>query len=243
MSLFVAKSEISKELVKTARLINNLNINAIIIGEEGTGKSLLANEILPGCVVADGSDFKNFINILNGNDTLIIENFHRIINYENLDFSAKKIVAISPAVLDKNIIDKFFGITLKIPPLSQRKADIEPLMEKFIEEAKELLMVGEKILPKEFKPDISKNCHSLKKGIFLDMVSKSLTEKDIIQVLKNVLASKISGNNAYRDNLKIFDKAIIEEGLNQYGSQLKLSEVLGLNRNTLRKKVAEIDGE
>ncbi len=242
MSKFIAKSEISKELVKTAQIINNLNISAIIIGEEGTGKSLLSKEILPSSQVVDGTDLKSLLFILENEDSLIIENFHKVVNYEKLDFTGKKIVAISPVYIDKGVIDKFFGITLEIPPLSKRKEDIEPIAKIFIEEAKKTLMMENGFDFSNFKPDLSKNCHSLKKDIFLEMTSVGLEERDVLKILKKFLSTKIAGNNAYRDNLLLFDRAIIEEGLEIYGSQLKLSEVLGLNRNTLRKKVAEIDG-
>ncbi|MCV6608809.1 MAG: hypothetical protein OIF32_11385 [Campylobacterales bacterium] len=242
MPKFIAKSSISKELVKTAQIISNLNINALIIGNEGTGKTLLSKEILPGAIVVDGSDFKALKSVIENEESFIIENFHKIVNYENLDFSAKKVVGTSTVKMDKNIIDKFFGITLEIPDLLKRKEDLKPIIEKFVEQAETTLLTKVSFDFKNFKPDLSKNCHSLKKDIFLEIMSDSLNENDIVKILKKFLSDRIDGNNAYRENLVTFDKAIIEEGLELYGSQLKLSEVLGLNRNTLRKKVAEIDG-
>jgi DNA-binding NtrC family response regulator len=242
LSEFIAKSAVTKELIKTAQIINNLNINAIIVGREGTGKTLLSRQILSNAVMVDGSDLKVLKSVLENEETLIIENFHKIVNYENLDFTSKKIVAISNVMMDKNIIDKFFGITLEIPDLQERKDDIKPLIEKFVEEARAVLMSDIAFDMKKFKPDLSENCHSLKRDIYLEVMSDSLEEDDVIKILKKYLSSRLDGNNAYRDNLMTFDKAIIEEGLSLYGSQLKLSEVLGLNRNTLRKKVAEIDG-
>jgi len=50
----------------------------------------------------------------------------------------------------------------------------------------------------------------------------------------------LGGNNAYRENLPIFERPLIEAGLKRYRSQLRLSSILGLNRNTLRKKINEL---
>jgi len=43
------------------------------------------------------------------------------------------------------------------------------------------------------------------------------------------------------EHIKIFEKPLIEAGLKKYGSQFKLSNALGINRNTLRKKIHEHD--
>ncbi|TNF45412.1 MAG: Fis family transcriptional regulator, partial [Epsilonproteobacteria bacterium] len=42
-----------------------------------------------------------------------------------------------------------------------------------------------------------------------------------------------------REHLGLYEKPLIEAGLKKFGSQLQLSQVLGINRNTLRKKIHE----
>ena len=64
-------------------------------------------------------------------------------------------------------------------------------------------------------------------------------EKEIKRILEDYLFQHLEGDNAYRDNLPLFDVPLISAGLRKYKSQLKLSEVLGLNRNTLRKKISQ----
>jgi len=58
-------------------------------------------------------------------------------------------------------------------------------------------------------------------------------------ILFDYLYSKVEGKNAYREHLSLYEKPLIEAGLKKFKSQLKLSEVLGINRNTLRKKIHE----
>jgi len=67
-----------------------------------------------------------------------------------------------------------------------------------------------------------------------------LTDGDIEQILYEYLYRNMEGNNAYRENLPLFERPLIEAGLKKFKSQLKLSSVLGLNRNTLRKKIYEL---
>ncbi len=50
------------------------------------------------------------------------------------------------------------------------------------------------------------------------------------------------GFNIYKRELELFEKALIVAGLEKYGSQLKLAQALGINRNTLRKKINEYFG-
>ncbi len=56
----------------------------------------------------------------------------------------------------------------------------------------------------------------------------------------SIYMRNLDGNNAYRENLPIFERPLIEAGLKKYRSQLRLSSILGLNRNTLRKKINEL---
>ena len=53
------------------------------------------------------------------------------------------------------------------------------------------------------------------------------------------LETHLEGNSAYKEHLGLYEKPLIEAGLHKYGSQSKLSQILGINRNTLRKKIHE----
>ncbi|HIC42959.1 MAG TPA: Fis family transcriptional regulator, partial [Sulfurimonas sp.] len=49
----------------------------------------------------------------------------------------------------------------------------------------------------------------------------------------------LGGNNDYRNFLYLFEAPLIKAGLEKFKTQLQLADKLGLNRNTLRKKIAE----
>lgn len=66
-----------------------------------------------------------------------------------------------------------------------------------------------------------------------------MNSNEIEDVLHHYLLKNMDGNDAYREYLGIYEKPLIQAGLKKYGSQLQLSQVLGINRNTLRKKIYE----
>ena len=66
-----------------------------------------------------------------------------------------------------------------------------------------------------------------------------MDEKDLQNLMYEYLYENLDGNNDYKKFLYLYEKPLLEAGLKRYGSQLKLSGILGINRNTLRKKVNE----
>ncbi len=60
-----------------------------------------------------------------------------------------------------------------------------------------------------------------------------------MELLEKYLYDKLGSNNDYRKFLHLYEVPLIRSGLKKFRSQLKLASVLGLNRNTLRKKIQE----
>jgi DNA-binding protein Fis len=58
-------------------------------------------------------------------------------------------------------------------------------------------------------------------------------------IMENFLLQKLGGNNDYRRFLPLFEVPLIKAGMKRFKSQLQLADKLGLNRNTLRKKIAD----
>ncbi len=240
---YIARSRASLEALKSANLLKSLNINAIIVGEFGTGKETLAKFILPEAQVVNGDSLAEVLSFISTNSLIIIKNFDKISNFEILKNTIEKhktrVIATSRTELQEKISSEFFSLKITIPPLSQRQEDIEPLADKFLEEVSAMFGKDsqEDISFKDLSPDLSQNCYSLRKSVYARYLINSLEEDEVLQVMEEFLSKKIGGKNDYRDQLYLFDVPMLRSGFKKFGSQLSISEKFGLNRNTLRKKI------
>jgi DNA-binding protein Fis len=62
---------------------------------------------------------------------------------------------------------------------------------------------------------------------------------DIKSAIYEYIYQNLEGKNGYKEHLHIYEEPLLNAGLSKYKSQLKLSSILGINRNTLRKKILE----
>jgi len=240
---FLAHSNSLQEVVKSANLLKSLPINALIRGEIGTGKKTLASIILPNAIIVDGQNTQYLNSLIESQEQIIIENFDKVGNYDYLKHllinNNVRIIGITQKEIKKDIFDKFFTIELFIPPLNERLEDVKPLVEKFVKDISIIFddMENQDILIESL--DLSKNIYSLKKSIFTQYVLKNLTQYDIINYLENFFKNNLEGSNDYRDFLYLYEVPLLKAGLEKFQNQSRLSQVLGLNRNTLRKKLEE----
>jgi DNA-binding protein Fis len=61
----------------------------------------------------------------------------------------------------------------------------------------------------------------------------------LMGLMEHFLMERLGSNNDYRNFLHLYEVPLIRAGIKRFKSQLQLSERLGLNRNTLRKKINE----
>jgi DNA-binding NtrC family response regulator len=243
---FIANSRASKEAGRLANLLKNLNLNALIIGERGVGKLTLASNIVDANIV-DGSDLNAVLNAISSNSVLIIRNFHKINNYfilkEALSKEPTRIIATALKKIDENITDTFFGLKISIPPLSERPEDVQDLVKKFLQEAKELFMQEDNDADADLtniNMDLSQNAYSLRRSVYIAFITAQFGEDDILNILEKFLAQKLGSGDDYRKLLYIFDVPLLRAGFTKFHSQLAISKNFGLNRNTLRKKISEL---
>jgi DNA-binding protein Fis len=64
-------------------------------------------------------------------------------------------------------------------------------------------------------------------------------KEEIQQAIYHYILENLEGNNGYKEHLDLYEVPLIEAGLEKFKSQLQLSQILGINRNTLRKKIHE----
>lgn len=238
---FLSKSIVVESIVKGLTLTRSLFVSSILVGEKYTGKKTLIKDIFPNSVFVDANDATELESVLDLHDKVVIYNFEAIKNLENLNLANKQIIAIANKLTNTKLIENLFAFIYTMPPLSQREEDIKVLTSYYSTLIKDELMV--KTIPDIdlSKLDLSQNNKSLKASIYKAIITKTLNKDDIENLFYSYLLEHIKGDNAYRENLPLFEKPLIKAGLKKYKSQLKLSGVLGLNRNTLRKKIHELN--
>jgi DNA-binding NtrC family response regulator len=240
---FITVSSASQQAKKTASLLKTLSVNALIMGESGVGKRALASFILPEASIVDASNFEELLVTLESSQELIITNIDTSPNLNRLIDSLKerevRIIATSKQSFTNRLIDDFFSVKFDIPPLSERLEDVSLLIEKFAKEAAELFGSQADFNSQNFKPDLSKNADSLRRQVMIHYLLQDINDTELMEIIENYLYDKLGSNSDYRNNLYLYEVPLIRAGLQKFKSQLQLSDKLGLNRNTLRKKIAE----
>lgn len=240
METFFSKSDKIQHIIKSFTLTKTLFVSSIIIGEAHTGKKSLARYLFPDTPLVSGKNQKEVEEALENNDELIITNFEKLSNQNTLDFTNKRIIATADYIGNPELIDDLFAFIYTMPSLQERPEDIKYLKDLFIKEACSTLMIEENTLESDHIPlNLTKNTQSLKRSVYINVMKQSMGAQDIEEILYHYLLKHLDGNDAYREHLSLYERPLIEAGLHKFGSQLQLSQVLGINRNTLRKKIHE----
>jgi DNA-binding protein Fis len=241
METFFSTSDKVQHIIKSFNLTKTLFVSSIIIGEPHTGKKSLTRYLFPNAPLVSGDDQKEVEEALENNDELIITNFEKLSNQNSLDFTNKRIIATADYLGNADLIDDLFAFIYTMPPLQERPEDITYLKDLFIKEACSTLMIDENSVNSEddIPLNLTKNSKTLKRSIYLHLMKESMNAQDIESVLYSYLLKHLDGNDGYREHLGLYEKPLIEAGLKKFGSQLQLSQILGINRNTLRKKIHE----
>ncbi len=240
---FITASKASHEAFKTATLLKTLTINALIMGEVGVGKTTLASYILPDAVVVEAQEFDVVLSTLENSNTIIIKNIDKspnlkLLKQKILD-SQVRVVATAKASWSNNEIDEIFGICFDIPPLSERMEDVAVLIKKFTQEAYELFGGEGQLNTENFVPDLSTNSNSLRRQVMFYYLLQDIQDTELMDIIQRYLEDKLGSMSDYRNFLYLYEVPLIRAGLKRFKSQLQLADKLGLNRNTLRKKITE----
>ena len=235
---FLSNSEKINNIVKGFTLTRSLFVSSLLIGKEHTGKKTLIRMLFPNTPTVNALNKEELLLALESHDEIIIYNFEQLNYFENLNFENKRIIAIANHLDNSLKIKKKFAFIYHMPSLQERE-DLDLLIEYFQSHIQKELMLDYPIKLDKNNLDFSTNIQSLKASMYKQLMNKTLNSTEIEQILFEYLLHHIAGNNAYREYLFLFERPLIKAGLKKYKSQLKLSSILGLNRNTLRKKIQE----
>jgi len=235
---FLSNSPQIDNISKGFTLTKSLFVSSLLVGEAHTGKKTFIKMLFPQAIYVDASSTEELISTLENHDEIIIYNFHKLINFDHLNFENKRVIAIADYIENSSKIEKKFAFIYHMPSLEERE-DLELLIEYFKTEIQQELLSEQDVQLNIDALDLSQNIKSLKASIYKQLIHKTITEEEIESILFHYLQDNMVGNNTYREFLGLYERPLLKAGLEKYKSQLKLSAILGLNRNTLRKKIQE----
>ena len=243
MQDFIAEVGISKEILNSAKLLQAVQVNALILGSAGTGKKSLAKYILPNSDIYEAKNLQRDISddvIHLQNEAIIIDKINELTNIDLLlkwiEENNIRIIAISSTENLNQKLKDIFSINLEIPNLTKREEDTKALVNKFSQEASSILDLP-KIPSSKLIVNISNNTHSLRKSIYFSYLFETIGEHEILMFLEKYLSENLRGENSYKDLSYIFEVPLLKASTKKYKSQVQVAKHLGLNRITLRKKL------
>ncbi len=243
MQNFIAEDEISKEILNSAKLLQAVQVNALILGNAGTGKKSLAKYILPNSDIYEAKNLQRDISddVLHlQNEAIIIDKINELTNIDLflkwLEDNNIRVIAISNTENLNQKLKDIFSINLEIPNLNKREEDTKALVNKFSQEASSILDLA-KISSSKLIVNISNNTHSLRKSIYFSYLFETIGEHEILMFLEKYLSENLRGENSYKDLSYIFEVPLLKASTKKYKSQVQVAKHLGLNRITLRKKL------
>ena len=240
METFFTTSDKIQHIIKSFNLTKTLYVSSIIIGDAHTGKKSLARYLFPNAPMVSGENQSEVKKTLQNYDEIIISDFEKLSNQSDLDFTNKRIIATANYLGNPTLIDELFAFIYTMPSLQERPDDVEFLHDKFSREALKTFMPDKTNIDLNAIPiNLSTNSKSLKQSIYFYIAKQAITIDDISDILYEHFYTHFDGYDNYRKHLSLFEKPLIEAGLKKFGSQLKLAQILGINRNTLRKKIHE----
>jgi len=243
MQEYIAKDSISKEILNSAKLLQAVEVNALILGGSGVGKKSLAKYILPNSEVYQAKDLqKDIIDdmVALQSRAIIVDKIHEITNIDVflrwLEENNIRLIAISNTENLNQKLKDIFSINLEIPDLIKREEDTKALVSKFSFEASSILDMP-LINHSKLIINVSNNTHSLRKSIYFSYLFETIGEHEILMFLEKYISENLHGENSYKELSYIFEVPLLKASTKKYKSQVQVAKHLGLNRITLRKKI------
>ena len=239
METYKTQNDAIRKIIKNFHLTRTLYIASILIGEPFTGKRTLVRTLFPDLPRVDGRDQEAVEALLEQSDALVIEHYEKLPNADRLNFDGKHIIATADYAGNTRTLDETFAFLYLMPPLRERPEDIDLYTRLYEEEARQTLQVAAPTACNRRHLDLRENLRSLRASVYREVLFQSHDSQTLERGLYHYFHHTFDVEADYHRLLGIFEKPLLEAGLEKYGSQLRLAEALGINRNTLRKKIHE----
>ena len=233
----VTRNETVRKIMRALQLTRGLYVSSILIGEPHTGKSTLIDTLFPEIPHGDGRDQEAVEALLSQHDAVCIEHYEHLPNPARLRREGKHIIALSDYPGNTRALDETFAFIHTMPPLRERPEDVQLLAEVFWREACDVLGVTCPQPVPSAQLDLHDNIRSLRASVYRAVLARTADREILEESLYHYFITALPERSGYHRHIGLFEKPLIEAGLHLYGSQLRLAEALGINRNTLRKKI------
>jgi DNA-binding NtrC family response regulator len=243
MEKFITASPASKNALNMMMVSSSLPVNILVFGEEGVGRKRLISMAFTDSPTFFATELErllreNKVDFSEESEVVIYDidkagNAGQLV--ERLETLGLKVIAT--ASQEKAIFQEKFLVKIDIPPLSQRAEDTAILVKDYIKKAKDLFRIETTLDVEVVDVNLEQNSISLKESIYRSLLLNSIDKKQMMDALEQFLSKVIEEESDYKVLLEIFEVPLLKAMRTKYKSQLQMASKLGINRNTLRKKM------
>ncbi len=243
MEKFITASESSKRALNMMMVSSPLPVNILVFGEDGVGKKRLIATTFSDTSSYDARElellFREKRVDCSGETEIVLYDVDKAGNIkqllEQLEELGLKIIATASE--KKDIFDEKFLVKIDLTPLTERPEDTKILVKNYMQKAKALFRLESDLDIEELDINLSNNSISLKESIYRSLLLNSIDKKQMMSVLEQFLSRELEETTEYKELLEIFEVPLLKAMRKRYKSQLQMANKLGINRNTLRKKM------
>ena len=243
MEKFITASPASKNALNMLMVSSSLPVNILVFGEEGVGRKRLINMAFTDTRAFFATELEvmlreNKVDFSEDSEVIVYDidkagNVGQLV--EHLEEAGLKVIATAGE--EKGVFEEKFLVRVDIPSLSQRPEDTAILVDDYIVKAKELFRIEASLDVSELDVNLEHNSISLKESIYRSLLLNSIDKKQMMDALEQFLDKAIEEESDYKVLLEIFEVPLLKAMRSKHKSQLQMAAKLGINRNTLRKKM------
>ena len=243
MEKFITASSASKNALNMMMVSSSLPVNILVFGAEGVGRKRLIHMAFSDSRAFFATELEvlmreNRVDFSEDSEVVVYDidkagNVGQLVDHlEALDL---KVVAT--ASMEKDVFEEKFLVRVDIPALVQRPEDTAVLVENYIQKAQDLFRIESSLKAEDIDINLSQNSISLKESIYRSLLLNSIDKKQMMDALEQFLTKVIDEESDYKVLLEIFEVPLLKAMRSKHKSQLQMASKLGINRNTLRKKM------